>query len=404
MDGKGNSMKAVLCFFAFAVSLFAADDPLVGVLKHGDVYEFSVIFQQPVDFLSIQDLDHYAATSAQFSASRLTATNQGVILTATGPTPGLDGVMQISHVLDASQNEIPPASIGFTVTNRFWTVIGGNELGFTPEVTAISTNGFDVFSGGIEQRDYYDEATFVGEVVTNDFNRIVRVQSVDPAGLGAKAGLMVRESLDEGKGRPLNPDDPAQAFSRYIELAVSSPQTADGQAGDTTHRIWMRPTNGNLVTQSLTVTNDAAPKFPDAWLRIQRVGNEFKMFRGTNGVAWEQIGSAQFTDPAPTNLYVGVAFSPQNDDLSFNSGLRDLFVAKFRDYSGSSTTRPSLTLKRINGQGELSWTNATSATWVLETTTTIPNPTWDVAASQQNPQTIDLADQKRFFRLRSTGN
>jgi hypothetical protein len=395
-------MKAVFCYLALAVSVLA-DDPLLGILKHGDVHEMTVIYQQPVEPNSALDLQNYRISIGALTASRLSATNQGVTLTASGLFEVVSGALNITNVFDTALNPLPDFHLNFDVTNRFWTAIGGNELNFEPSANAcaVSTNGFDLFSGGIQQSEEYDEAVFAGEPITGDFDRRVRVEWVDPAGFNAKAGIMIRESLDVNKARPLNPDDPAQGFSRYIELAVSAAQTADHTAGSGGHQIWMRDKNGAQFTSSVTVTNDAPPAFPDAWLRVQRVGDEFKMFRGTNGVTWEQIGSAQFPDATPTNIFVGVAFSPQNNDLSFGSGLRSVFTAKFRNYGGTNT--PSLKIaieKTSTTQAELSWIG----NGILQTASPLPtnNAAWTDATNQQNPQTINLNEPSRFFRLRSS--
>jgi hypothetical protein len=161
----------------------------------------------------------------------------------------------------------------------------------------------------------------------------------------------------------------------------------------------MRRLTGEPALTELPTTNNAAPQFPDAWMRVQRVGAEFKMFRGTNGVGWEQIGSAEFPDSSPTNVFVGVAFSPQNEDLFQSSGLRNLFVAKFRNYDLTTNSSGSITIQKlpVPGQAQLSWTSS----WILQTTTSLPG-TWEDTQNQANPQTITINtnEPKRFYRVR----
>jgi hypothetical protein len=392
-------MKAVFFCLAFAISALA-DDPLLGILKHDAVQEITVIYQQPVEPNSALNLDNYHPTLGALTASSLVATNQGVTLTATGLSEGDSGLLTITNILDTAQNPLPDFHLDFFVTNRFWTTIGANEFGFPSNAYAVGTNGFDLFSGGVQQSDEYDETTFAGEQITGDFERKVRVAWIDPAGIHAKAGLMIRENLDENKRRPLDPDDVAQGFSRYIELAISAPQTATGDPGPAAHQLWMRETNGGQFTTSLIVTNDAIPTFPDAWLRVQRIGEEFRFFRGTNGVDWQQLGSAHFPDPAPTNIYVGVAFSPQNDDLSFGSGLRGTFAAKFRDYGGTNAPSLKIAIQKTDAtHAQISWTGP----GILQTASPLPttNAAWTDAPNQQNPQTINLTEPSRYYRLRS---
>lgn len=387
-------MKVVVCLLAAVLSLAGAE-PKLGVLKNGNIFELSLIFEEPVDTISLQNPESYAISAGEIVTTRLIATNRGVILGVNGLSANTPVVLSINHVRDPALNELPPQQISFNTGARFWTVIGGNELGLPANVTAFSTNGFDVLSGGIQQRDEYDEATFAGELISGNFDVMVRVDFVAAAGAGAKAGIMIREEMDEGKSRPLDPTDPVQSFSRYIELAVRNSLTADNQPGIAMHQILVRPAKGSFVTDSLTVTNNAPPEFTNAWLRVERVGNEFKMYRGTDGVVWQQIGSANFESAAPEALYVGVAFSPQNDDLSPSSNLRDSFVAKFRDYELEVESSAEIFIRKTGATtAELRW----EGLWTLQTVTNLTNQ-WMSAPVQTNPQTINTDEKLRFFRL-----
>lgn len=395
--GVGLFMFRVASAFLLAFSLTATvaePVPVLGVVRHGELFELSLIYSEAVDTVSLQTLESYSVTPGELTRSRLAATNQGVILSSANLTANSAGTFSINGVLDETQNPLPPQIIPFDTGNLFWTTIGGSELSLPPEVTAINTNGFDVVSGGIQQKDEYDEATFVGEALTGDFERKVRVAFVEPAGFGAKAGIIVRESLDEGKSRPVDPGDPSQAFSRYVGLFVSAPETAAGEAGQGEHLILQRAQNPSIVTDSLTVTNDAAPAFPDAWLQVKRVGEVFYMSRSTNGVTWESLGSAQFPEAMPETLYVGLSFSPQNDDVPVGSGLRRSFVAKFRDFTRTEQDN-RIKIERVGDHAELSWTG----NWILQTATTAAG-SWENAPSQANPQTVNFSETMRFYRLR----
>ncbi len=394
-------MKRVFCVLAAFISLCSlkAEDPLVGVVtKVFGMAEISVIFQEPVNTTSLLDVDNYHLSRGQIVELRQAATNRGVILMVSNLPLRSTTQLTIDGVLNEASEPIHYSTTVETL-DRVWTPIGGNELGFIPDVLAVSTNGFDLFSGGVQQFEDYDEATFAGHEVNGDFDEVTRVEWVDPAGRGAKAGIMVREKLNAVMPRAVDPEDPATMFSRYIELTVRAPQSADGEATGGSHKIYMRPTTGSPNLQSLTVTNDAAPAFPDAWLRVQRVGPEFRMYRGINGRDWEQIGSAQFPETAPSGVYVGVAFTPQNEDFFANPELKNLYVAKFRNYS-STNFNTFITLQRTQtaGQAELSWTGVG---WTLETATLISGP-WQDAPAQGNPQviTINVAEPARFYRLR----
>jgi hypothetical protein len=395
-------MKAkafALLTFLLTFTARAFPEPMLGsVIQHGAGHEISVIYSEPVDIGSLGNPENYSVVPGSIAGLRFCATNQGVVLSVTGlPTQAdAQGAVNISGVMDTSGNLLPAATLQFIVGDLLWATIGANELGFTSEVVGFPDDGFDLFSGGIQQRDEYDDATFVGEKVSGNFDVKVRIDYVDPAGAGAKAGIMIREQLDAGKTRPLDPDDPAQAFSRYLELSVQAPRTILDQPG-AGHQIWQRAASPSIETLSLTVTNDAAPAFTNAWLRIERIGQQFNVYRGVDGVVWQQIGGATFNPPLATNVYVGLAFSPQNDDIPASSGLRKSFVAKFRDYDLTATTTEenNLRIQIVGDHAEVQW----DSNWTLQTAPTVIGD-WADLTTATSPFRVDLNQPMRFFRLK----
>src|SRR3954469_8694960 len=184
---------AILILLIAATAALASPEPQLGdILRHGDAHDISVIYTEPVDVGSLGNPENYSVVPGEITNLRLCATNQGVILTVTGLRTGDDGAVSISGVFDISGNLLPGAFLQFTVPNLLWAAIGANELGFLPDVTAFPNDSFDLFSGGDQQRDEYDDATFVGEKFSGSFDVKVRVEYVEPAGAGAKAGIMIR--------------------------------------------------------------------------------------------------------------------------------------------------------------------------------------------------------------------
>lgn len=393
-------MKRLAGFLLFLTTIGAqaVPEPQIGaVLRNGNGYDISIIYTEPVDVGTLGTPENYAISPGSLSTVRIVATNQGALLRVTSSTPNTSGTVTLSNMTDPSGNALPVVTFPFDITSRRWAQIGANELGFRSEVIGIPENGFDLFNGGIQQRDEYDDATFAGEQVSGDFDVKVRVDFVEPAGAGAKAGIMIREHLDENKTRPLDPFDPAQAFSRYVELAVRAPQSVLGE-GDSSHHIYQRAVFASFDTLELAVTNDAAPAFPDAWLRIERVGNQFKMYRGSDGANWLQIGGATF-DPALTNnIWVGLAFSAQNDDIPAATELRKSFVAKFREYELTPKTSElgPLRIQFVGDHAEVTWEGAGT----LQTAPTVTGPWSDISAAT-SPYPVNFNESMRFYRLRN---
>ncbi|HUS36618.1 MAG TPA: hypothetical protein VM680_14795 [Verrucomicrobiae bacterium] len=389
---------ASLLLFLTVIGVPAVPEPQIGgVIRHGADYEISVIYTEPVDIGALSDPENYAISSGTKLGARLVATNQGAILLVSGLDDRADGSLSVSNMSDPGGNPLPAVTLPFEKPVLMWAEIGANELGFRSDVVGIPENGFDLFNGGIQQRSEYDEATFVGQEVPGNFDVKVRVDYVEPAGAGAKAGIMIRENLDENRPRPLDPTEPSQAFSRYLELAVRAPASVFGEP-DSNHHIFQRATFGGFDTLELTVTNDAAPAFPNAWLRVERIGNEFKMYRGVDGATWQQIGGATF-DPAMTNkVWVGLAFSAQNDDIPFATEFRKSFVAKFRDYE-LIPTEPEpgpLHIQNFADYAEITW----EGPGTLQTAPTVIGE-WADLPTAISPFRVNFTEPMRFYRLRN---
>jgi len=305
---------------------------------------------------------------------------------------------------------LPELNLSFTNKSTSWVAIGSQELGLPADAVAVGDNGFDLISGGFQLFDNYDEATFVYERLSGDFDKHVRVDYQDPSSTSARAGLMVRENLDAGKPRPGDPSDPAEAFSRYLEVHVTPEITADGELASDTHEVNIRYYLGgigspNPPTEQPALTNNAAPAYTNAWLRIKRTGQLFEVYRGTNGFDWIQLGSFTFptnTDngPFPTTVFFGRSYSPENGNIPVNSGMRAAFLAKFRDYggieSGPPKEAPPIHIARLpTGEVEISWSGQAT----LETN---PNakPTGWTELTATSPYKFTPQAKTAFFRLR----
>ena len=79
---------------------------------------------------------------------------------------------------------------------------------------------------------------------------------------------------------------------------------------------------------------NATPQYPNAWCRLQRVGQTFTIYRSDDGTNWLEMGATtwgvddQTLTPMPATVYVGMEFTPENGNVS--AGLQGMFVAKYR--------------------------------------------------------------------------
>src|SRR5207247_11445085 len=145
-----------------------------------------------------------------------------VVLTRRGVASGANVNVTVRNVRDLKGNAIPTAGISraITATSKMkWAAVGGDELknGSTPnpavpgtwtdDAVAYSDKDFDLVSSGSALWDNYDEMTFVYESITGDFDKKVRVEYQDASSQWARAGLQLREVLNEGVTRDQRYDE-----------------------------------------------------------------------------------------------------------------------------------------------------------------------------------------------------
>ncbi|MDX1952470.1 MAG: hypothetical protein SFY81_09805 [Verrucomicrobiota bacterium] len=383
-----------------------------GLLTGPNVYEVTLNFSAPVDLQSASTPENYSigGTNLPVSAFYLNSSTS-VVLTLNHLSIDQSYTLTVTNVMDLAGATI---STNLSIFTRLigWVPIGSQEQGFTPQAVSVGTNGFDLYSGGFQMFDIYDEATFVYEEITGNFDRAVRISRQDPSSDFARAGLMVRESLDAGKPRPSNPNSLEEAFSRYLDVHVNPSITAEGNARTDLYEISVREFTGGInrieinATVNPPITNNITPVYPDVWVRMTRLGDQFTLYRGTNGVDWVRIGSFSFrtndinndpVQPFPQTVYAGPFYSPENGNIPAASGLRNLFKAEFRDYSGtnnpSNSGEISLSLAKTSNGLELTWSGG-----ILQTSTNLTSPWSNLSVT--SPLTLTAqSNEVRFYRV-----
>ncbi len=151
---------------------------------------------------------------------------------------------------------------------------------------SYSAGKFSVNGSGADIWDTADAFRYVYRSVTGNFTIVTRVATVQNTNPWAKAGVMVRESLDAG--------------SKNGGLFVTPGNGVVGQSRNTTGGI----------TYSGTLASSTAPY----WIKIVRSGNSFTGYYSANGTTWSATGSQTLTT-VPT-VYIGLAVTSHNDGTS----------------------------------------------------------------------------------------
>jgi hypothetical protein len=181
---------------------------------------------------------------------------------------------------------------------------------FSSPVFTVSSRGYDVAGTA-------DQFTFVYRAMRGDVTIVAKVASllnVDPA---AKAGVMVRESLD-----------PASANSYVFATAANT----FGYRARKSSRV----TTSNLGSGSVSVP---------VWVKLQRKGNALTASRSTDGVSWTVINTVK--QPLSQTLLVGLAVVSHTAGASTSATLRD--VAINGAVEGAVNTPPAVSLTSPSG-------------------------------------------------------
>ena len=175
------------------------------------------------------------------------------------------------------------------------TDVGNPAAGSTTAVTP--GKDYDIAGAGYDVWNARDEFRFASKSVTGNFDVKVRVESLTGGyDNWAAAGLMARDGLAEN--------------ARNVFVKASR---GNGE------RLSYRSTTGG----GSTALGNGTPQYPNAWLRLTRVGNLFVGYDSTDGVTWREVG--RVTMSLPATLQVGLAAN------SHQTGT--LTTAKFRDLS-----------------------------------------------------------------------
>jgi regulation of enolase protein 1 (concanavalin A-like superfamily) len=133
-----------------------------------------------------------------------------------------------------------------------------------------------------------DQFRFAGKSLTGDGTIVAKVESVGNTDPWAKAGVMIRESLDPG--------------SRYAIVLAAPGNGVHFQA--------------RLMTGSAAVSDNTAPaaSTPEqnalrapVWIKLERKGSTFNGFYSTDGVKWTTITWSPQTINMAGPVYIGLA-------------------------------------------------------------------------------------------------
>ncbi|MGB2863831.1 MAG: LamG domain-containing protein [Sedimentisphaerales bacterium] len=153
----------------------------------------------------------------------------------------------------------------------------------------MTGSGADIWDVGPGAGEYHDEFHYAFKTLSGTGSIVARVESVDDTNAWAKAGVMIRESLN--------------ADSKHAMMVVSAssgvsfqrrPETAGASASD----------------------NDPGGITAPYWIKIERdLAGNFSAYSSANGSTWQKLGVAEPIQMG-TNVYIGLAVTSHDAALT----------------------------------------------------------------------------------------
>ena len=197
---------------------------------------------------------------------------------------------QIRGVMTGSEAWVPTGSIDIG------TPVKGSDS-YTGGICTVVADGADIWGGR-------DEFHYVYASVTGDFEFSAHVLSLENTNPWAKAGVMVRETLD--------------AESRHTFMCVT-PEDGEGRFA-----FQCRPAVAGLSTSLHTIRGQVS--YPaNTWVKIKRQGNSFTALTSQNGTTWTKFighevdpqGYPDAPNPVtiamPEIVYIGLAVTSHSN-------------------------------------------------------------------------------------------
>lgn len=175
----------------------------------------------------------------------------------------------------------------------------------TPGNASYATGTFTINGAGADIWGSSDQYRFVYQPLAGNGNIVARIVSLNNTNNWAKAGVMIRESLNAGSTYAMS--DIAAAKGLYSQNRTT--------------------TNGTSAS-----TTGMGGTFP-YWLKVERTDNIFNSYVSSNGTSWTLVGTT--TISMGTNVFIGMAVT------SHAPG--SLTQALFDNVTVTGTTPPVIT-------------------------------------------------------------
>ena len=187
-----------------------------------------------------------------------------------------------------------------------------------PEIAGLSQikdNSITITAGGADVWGTRDEFRLAYIEQTGDFDFAARIESLTDPHLYTKAGLMAREDLTDN--------------SRHIYFQVF-PNNNPRNKNNGGYEFQYRKEKAGEMKAIYPAKADGTPEFPvnypNTWIRLKRVGNDFTGYYSADGKNWKTYTS--FTMEISKKVYLGLAVTSHNTTKTATAVFRNVSFVK----------------------------------------------------------------------------
>jgi len=211
------------------------------------------------------------------------------------------------------------ASVGQNKTFTTWVYLRTNALSrgcwSDQDIGAVAATGgatsadcnWTIVGSGVDIWDYADEFHYVYQSLSGDGQIVARVGSVTNTNSWAKAGVMIRETLDTA--------------SRHAMMVVTPGNGTSFQRRTSTGGV-------STLTAGSAVT---APY----WVKLTRRSNTLTGYDSNDGSHWNRVGSDTVT--MATSVYIGLAVTSHSDGALCTANFNNVSFLTYEDFNETKT-------------------------------------------------------------------
>ena len=261
---------------------------------------------------------------------------------------------------DASK-ATPPPKLPIPSTSSITSGFNSADIGgATPAGRATYFNGlWTIEAAGAEIWSTNDSCYFAYKAITGNSAIIAKVESIGDTSESAKAGVMMRTSLDSGAPRAW------MAISKRGQAEQNMPNLA----------VYGGTNYGN---KALNIANDKA----SYWVKLERIGNIITGYISPDGTNWAATDVGRIDAPVSDTIYVGLVVSAANNGILNNSTFSNVQITGGDAGTFNHAPAAPTTLLASPGDGAipLRWQASFGATsYILKRATSSDGPYTTIA-------------------------